>query len=324
MPNYVIPNVLHFVWFGKEISRCKGTLTAWRNLHANHIINLWTSIDTLSSESFEDLKKVCIKYKIKLRDIKEEISLDLHTLILQELNKGRYWTASDAARFSILNEEPGFYFDIGVIPKKPLPEKISCTQGFLLKVDVQDSVAYDGASINYNIFCSARKNHPFFKKVTFLINANFDFLNANPVIEKNFYAALNNEQNKLYPELTAKQQADYIFARIMTGSIAQTVLFQDYIYNISDDISVTNLKFFNLSFNYQSFLDIPPGKAFDSDNSLFQQLKNCIVRQIILNTAKTVNYPFTDKINSISKLKFFFLQDFDEGIHLLAMLTAKE
>ena len=51
MPNYVIPNVLHFVWFGKEISRCKETLTAWRKLHSKHEINLWTSNEILSSES---------------------------------------------------------------------------------------------------------------------------------------------------------------------------------------------------------------------------------------------------------------------------------
>jgi hypothetical protein len=41
MPNYVIPNVLHFVWFSKEISRCKETLTAWRKLHSKHEINFF-------------------------------------------------------------------------------------------------------------------------------------------------------------------------------------------------------------------------------------------------------------------------------------------
>lgn len=323
MPSYVIPNVLHFVWFGKEISRCKETLTTWRNLHSKHIINLWTSTDTLPPRSLKDIKKLCIQYKIKLRDIKQETSLDLHTLILQEVNKGRYWSASDIARFSILNKEPGFYFDVGIIPEKPLPKKVSCMKGFLLIIDIPDSIAYEGASISYKIFCSAYEKHHFFEKIISLIRANFEYLHANSLVEEKFYQSFNIKQS-LNSALTIEQQADYIFARIMTGSIAQTVLFQDYIHNIEDDIPDTNLKFFDISFNYQIILDIPSAKEFDAENLLFKQLKNCIDRQIILNTAKTVNYPLADKMNSISKLRFFSLQEFDGPVHLLAKLTEKE
>ncbi len=204
------------------------------------------------------LKKLCIQYKIKLRDIKQETNLDLHALILQEINKGRYWSASDIARFSILNEEPGFYFDIGIIPKRPLPKNVNCAKGFLLVVDIPDSVAYEGASIGYKIFCSAYRKHHFFEKIISLIKANFEYLQANPLVEEKFYRTFNTKQS-LNPVLTIEQQADYVFARIMTGSIAQTVLFQDYIHNIQDDIHDTNLKFFDISFNYQVFLDIPSG-----------------------------------------------------------------
>jgi hypothetical protein len=110
----------------------------------------------------------------------------------------------------------------------------------------------------------------------------------------------------------------------MTGSVAQTVLYQDYLYNNEDDMSDTNLKFFDVSFNYQSFLNIPLEKEFDADNPLFKQLKDYIVRQILLNTAKIINSPLADQMSSISKLRFFSLQEFEGRIHLLAKLTEKE
>lgn len=320
MPNYIIPNVLHFVWFGKEISQCKETLIAWRNLHSEHVINLWTSADILAPSCLIDIKKICIQYKIKLRDIRQEANLDLHALILQEVNKERYWSASDIARFSILKEEPGFYFDVGILPKKPLPKKISCTKGFLLIVDIPESVAYEEASISYKIFCAAYRKHHFFEKIISLIKANFEYLQVNPMVEEKFYQAFNTKQH-INPELTIKQQANYVFARITTGSVAQTVLFQDYIYNIEDDILDINLKFFDISFYYQILLDIPVAKKFDSDNLLFNPLKNGIILQILLNTAKTVNCPLADKMNSSSTLRFFSLQEFDGPIHLLARLT---
>jgi hypothetical protein len=322
--NKIIPKVLHFVWFGNKFDKCITTLVSWRNYHANYCINLWIAPENLSQADLIRLQNLSRQLQIHLRNIEQETSLKLHAIIQQEVKKERYWSASDTARFAILLKEPGFYFDVGVIPEQPLPKDIISEQGFLLEIDIDDSIAKGGASIGYKIFAAAYPDHPFFYKLLTLIEKNFEFLAFNHKLEKNFYADCAKDKTlELDYYLPKKQQADYIFARIVTGSVAPVVLFDDYVYKPTtpSDGQINVENFFPFLFPYMDCLDIPIEKK--GPNAAFlKSFKKSIYSQISLNMAKLIpDIPLAQKLNQTTQhIRFFTLQELDHRIHLLAKI----
>lgn len=160
-----------------------------------------------------------------------------------------------------------------------------------------------------------------------MIDANFKFLQANPAYETKFYDDFPQSAQSVDQTLTKKQQADYVFARIVTGRIAQKVLSENYISNKTEESFTKNLKLFNLSLNYQSFLKAPLANQFDDDLPILKWFKRKISLQIIAQLSQKIDHPLVSKLNTIYQLdtdsqkKFFCLQLFYGDIHLLLPLS---
>jgi hypothetical protein len=69
--------------------------------------------------------------------LKKKTDLKNYPLIMSKID-GNPWSASDILRLAILLKEPSFYFDLDIMPKKTLPDRISCKKGVLFNIFIEN------------------------------------------------------------------------------------------------------------------------------------------------------------------------------------------
>lgn len=137
-----IPKIAHRIWFGDPFpDKYKAYLCTLSQLNPDYQIKLWSDPETVSVESYIQLKTFCTTNNIVLCNIREHMTLTNFDLITQELNasnktethkKLHYVRASDIARIAILLAEGGIYMDTDSEPLYAFPE-FNAVYGVLLK-----------------------------------------------------------------------------------------------------------------------------------------------------------------------------------------------
>lgn len=117
-----IPAVIHFIWFGGPLPESKfSIIKQWRDSNPKCAIWLW--IDGKTATNLKEIYDALLqnqhkKLDIQLKDIDEEkisddyIQYEIHKLL------PNYGAASDFARYKILFNYGGAYFDLDVAPQE--------------------------------------------------------------------------------------------------------------------------------------------------------------------------------------------------------------
>jgi hypothetical protein len=231
MTNHTIPKVLHFIWIGKGATDHLNTLKKWKSLHPSYAINFWIAPKTLD----KDEQRILIKTKLeeetfKIRNIEKETDLKNYPLIIGEIDKGNPWSASDILRLAILIKEPGYYFDLDLVPKEALPSRITCKEGILFDIFIEARRII----FHLDIIATTTPNHPVLAYISDLLFANFDF----------FEEKESQIREALYCHFREKSAVDYLYASNCTGQSCMMALY--HYYNLPKNMAVIS----DLSFSY--------------------------------------------------------------------------
>lgn len=198
MPNNkIIPKIVHHIYIGEIDAECLSTLEKTKNIYRSCIINFWTILKNVPQDKQEYLGRI----NIKLRNIEEETGLENHSLVMSVIDNP--WMASDMLRLSILLKEPGFYFDLDITPKKPLPDIISCEKEVLFNIFTENNRVI----FHSDIIAVTIPNHPVLKYISDVLRDN---LNSIKQEEGQIRARLHSSFEK-------KSAVDYLLASNCTG-----------------------------------------------------------------------------------------------------------